>query len=146
MLRNTRAQSVIINPAQDEDIAAVRDIFIDLLRLPDANRLISGMISSLDVQYPGLGPRIIDLDPTTRDGLTRVIISGLMRSGRGLLLSLDGKLRSIGGWRDRVDHVAAETDEKLDGVLVRPDGCIAWSASADAPLGTALFRWFGRPR
>jgi hypothetical protein len=31
------------------------------------------MMSGLDVRYPGLGPRMIDLDLTTQDGPTRVI-------------------------------------------------------------------------
>lgn len=141
VLRNTRAQGVILNPSQEGNIAAVRDMFIDLLRLPEANRFISGMISGLDVQYPGLGPRMIDLDLTAQGRQTRV--SWLTRSGRGLLLSLDGKPRSIGSWADRVDHVTAKTDEKLDTVLVRPDGYIAWSGSDDASLETALVRWFG---
>jgi hypothetical protein len=141
VLRNTRAQGVLSNPAQDNDVAAVRDIFTDLLRLPDANRFISGMVSGLDVRYPGLGPRMLDLDPTTKDGPTRV--SQLTHSGRGLLLSLDDTPRSVGRWADRVDHVAAKTAEDIDAVLIRPDGCIAWSAADEQPLETALGRWFG---
>ena len=142
VLHNTRAQSVIMNPRQDENVAAVRDMFIDLLRLPEANRFISGMVSGLDVQYPGLGPRMIDLDLTTQDGPTRV--SRLMHSGRGLLLSFDDTPRSIAGWADRVDHVTAKTDEDIDAVLIRPDGYIAWSSADGQPLEAALARWFGR--
>ena len=141
VLRNTRVQGVITNPTRDEDLAAVRDMFTDLLRLPEVNRFISGMMSGLDVQYPGLGPRMIDLDVTTQDGSTRV--SRLMHSGRGLLLSLDDTPRSIDGWADRVDHVRAKTDEDIDAVLIRPDGYIAWSGSDGQPLETALARWFG---
>jgi 2-polyprenyl-6-methoxyphenol hydroxylase-like FAD-dependent oxidoreductase len=141
VLHNTRAQGVIMNASQNENLAAVRDMFIDLLRLPEANRFISGMISGLDVQYPDVGPRMIDLDLTTRDGATRV--SRLMHSGRGLLLSLDEKARSIDGWADRVDHVMAKTDEDIDAVLVRPDGYVAWSSTDEQPLETALARWFG---
>ena len=55
VLHNTRAQGVIMNPGRDQDLAAVRDMFTDLLRLPEANRYISGMMSGLDVRYPGLG-------------------------------------------------------------------------------------------
>jgi 2-polyprenyl-6-methoxyphenol hydroxylase-like FAD-dependent oxidoreductase len=40
VLSNTSAQGVLSNPAQDKDLATVRDIFTDLLRLPDANRFI----------------------------------------------------------------------------------------------------------
>jgi hypothetical protein len=112
-----------------------------MLRLPDANRFISGMMSGLDVQYDGLGPRMTDLDLTTADGATRV--SRLMYSGRGLLLSLDGASRPIGRWAQRVDQVTAEADEDLAAVLIRPDGYIAWSAGDEEPLETALTRWFG---
>jgi 2-polyprenyl-6-methoxyphenol hydroxylase-like FAD-dependent oxidoreductase len=141
VLHNTRAQGVLNNPGQDPDVAAVRDMFTDLLRLPDANRFISGMMSGLDTQYPGVGPRMIDLDLTTRDGPTRV--SRLMNSGRGLLLSLDGTPRSIDRWADRVDHVIATADEDLDAVLIRPDGYIAWSSTDPQPLEAVLAQWFG---
>ncbi len=114
VLRNTRAQGVITNPSQDENLAAVRDIIIDLLRLPEANQFIAGMMSGLDVQYPCVGPRMIDLDLTTEDGPTQV--SRLMHSGRGLLLFVDDKTRPICRWADKIDHVTAKTDENLDAV------------------------------
>jgi 2-polyprenyl-6-methoxyphenol hydroxylase-like FAD-dependent oxidoreductase len=141
VLANTRAQGVIMNPSQDETLATVRDLFTDLLRLPEANRFISGMISGLDVEYPGVGRRMIDLDLTTEDGPTRV--SRLMHSGRGLLLSFDGAPRRVGGRADRVDHVMAKTDEGLGAVLIRPDGYIVWSGADGQSLETALARWFG---
>lgn len=141
VLRTTRAQGVIMNPGQDENLAAVRDLFTDLLRQPESNHYISGLMSGLDTQYPGIGPRMIDLDLTTPDGPTRV--SRLLNSGRGLLLSLDDTPRSIDRWADRVDHVTAKADTEFDTVLIRPDGYIAWSAADDQPLETALTRWFG---
>lgn len=141
VLHNTRAQSVIMNPGQDGDLAAVRDLFTELLRLPDANRFVSGMISGLDVQYPGVGQRMIDLDLITQDGPTRV--SCLMHSGRGLLLSFDDTPRSIGRWAGRVDHVTAKADERTGAVLIRPDGYVAWASADDQPLESALAKWFG---
>ena len=144
VLHNTRAQSVIVNPGQDENVGALRDMFIELLRLPDANRLISGIISGLAVEAPGLGPRMVDVELTTSSGPTRV--SSLMHAGRGLLLSLDGRSRSVEGWADRVDYVTATSDEEIDAVLVRPDGHIAWSGADGEALEAALSRWFGEPR
>lgn len=141
VLRTTRAQGVIMNATRDENIGAVRDMFTDLLRLPDANYFVSGMMSGLDTRYAGLGPRMIDLDLTTPDGPTRV--SRLMHSGRGLLLSLDDTPRSIDRWSDRVDHVTAKADDDTPTVLIRPDGYIAWSATDEQPLEAALTRWFG---
>ncbi|OIK02230.1 FAD-dependent monooxygenase [Streptomyces monashensis] len=144
VLEHTRAQAVLTNPAQDEELAAVRALATEPLRLPDTNGYISGMTSGLDIQYPGLGSRMIDLELTTEAGPTRV--SRLMHSGRGLLLSLDGRRRAVEARSDRVQHVMAKTDEDVDGVealLIRPDGYIAWSTADRAPLETALTRWFG---
>ncbi|MFI6251879.1 hypothetical protein [Streptomyces sp. NPDC051016] len=102
------------------------------------------MKSGLDTRYPGVGPRMIDLELTTGSGPTRV--SRLMHSGRGLLLSLDGRQRSVGHRSDRVEHVVAKTDEDVAGaeaLLIRPDGYVAWSTTDGGPLETALTRWFG---
>ncbi|MFJ2811415.1 FAD-dependent monooxygenase [Kitasatospora sp. NPDC087271] len=144
VLRHTRAQAVIMNPGRDEELGTVRELVTELLGLPDTNRYVSGMMSGLDLRYPGVGPRLIDLDLTTEDGPTRA--SRLMRSGRGLLLSLDGRRRSVGDRSDRVEHVMAKTDEDVDGagaLLVRPDGYLAWTDTDGTPLDTALARWFG---
>ncbi|MEV5842534.1 FAD-dependent monooxygenase [Streptomyces sp. NPDC051985] len=144
VLEHTRAQAVLMNPGQDEEIAAVRALTTELLRLPDTNRYLSGVMSGLDTRYPGVGPRMIDLELTTESGPTRV--SRLMHSGRGLLLSLDARQRSVGHRSDRVEHVAAKTDEDVAGaeaLLIRPDGYVAWSTTDGGPLETALTRWFG---
>ncbi|MGW7546757.1 FAD-dependent monooxygenase [Streptomyces sp. NPDC054770] len=144
VLEHTRAQTVLMNPGRDEEVEAVRTLATELLRLPDTNRYISGMMSGLDIRYPGLGPRMIDLELTTGAGPTR--LSRLMHSGRGLLLSLDGRQRSVGDRSDRVEHVTAKTDEDVEGaeaLLIRPDGYIAWSTTDHIPLETALTRWFG---
>lgn len=143
VLRNTRAQGVILNPSQEEDLAAVRDLLTEMLALPEVNRFVAGMMSGLDITYPDAGPRMPDLDLTTPDGPTRV--SSLLRSGRGLLLSLDGTSRSIDGWAERVDHVTAKSDEEHEAVLIRPDGYIVWSTSDEKALETALTQWFGSP-
>lgn len=145
VLRTTQAQGVILNSARDENIAAVREMFTELLRLPDTNRFISGLMSGLDIRYPGLGPRMIDLDLTTENGPARV--SDLLHSGRGVLLSLDGAPRSIDAWSGRVDHIIAKADAatvtEFPAVLIRPDGYIAWTATDAEPLEAALTRWFG---
>ncbi|MET9089270.1 FAD-dependent monooxygenase [Streptomyces sp. NPDC004237] len=107
---------------QGEEIAAVRTLTTELLRLPDTNRYLSGVMSGLDIRYPGVGPRMIDLEP------------------------LDGRQRSVGHRSDRVEHVAAKTDEDVAGaeaLLIRPDGYIAWSTTDGGPLEPALTRWFG---
>ncbi|MGY1439884.1 FAD-dependent oxidoreductase [Streptomyces reniochalinae] len=144
VLRHTRAQGLLLNPGHDEDAGAVRDLMTELLRLPDTNRYVSGMMSGLDLRYPGLGPRLTDYHLTTDDGPARA--SDLMHAGQGLLLSLDGKERRLGSRSGRVRHVTAKTDEDTQGadaLLVRPDGYIAWSSTDAEPLESALTRWFG---
>ncbi|MFJ3219466.1 FAD-dependent oxidoreductase [Kitasatospora sp. NPDC086801] len=144
VLRHTRAQAVIMNPGRDEELGTVRELVTELLRLPDTNRYVSGLMSGLDLRYPGVGPRLIDVDLTTEDGPTRA--SRLLHTGRGLLLSLDGRRRSVGHRSDRVEHVMAKTDEDVDGagaLLIRPDGYLAWTDTDGTPLDTALARWFG---
>ncbi|GAA2622266.1 FAD-dependent monooxygenase [Streptomyces axinellae] len=147
VLRHTRAQRMLMNVAGDEEIGAVRELMTELLRLPDTHRYISGMMSGLDLQYPGVGPRLIDVDLTTEDGPTRA--SRLPHSGHGLLLSLDGRPRQVGDRSDRVEHVMAEPVEDAAAVegagalLIRPDRYLAWTGTDDTPLDTALTRWFG---
>src|SRR5579884_1607523 len=51
VLQNTRAQGLLMMLQSDEDGTALRELFIDLMRIPEANRYLSGMISGLDVQY-----------------------------------------------------------------------------------------------
>lgn len=95
VLHHTRAQRVLADRRPTGDIAALRDIVIDLARLPDANRYLAGMISGLDVCYPMpgddhplLGARMPDIDLVVDGVATR--LSALMHTGRGLLLDVTG--------------------------------------------------------
>ncbi|GAA0933868.1 FAD-dependent monooxygenase [Kribbella koreensis] len=111
VLANTRAQGVLMIP--DDDIACLRETFLDLLRIPEANHRLAGVISGLGIAYapgdhPLIGRRMPDLE--LGDGTT---IAGLLAAGRPLLLELEG-------------FAAAR-------VLVRPDGYVAWAT--DDPEG-----------
>jgi hypothetical protein len=73
-----------------------------------------------------------------------------MHAARPVLVDLtpDGRLRdAAAGWKDRVEITVARADEPLDGILVRPDGYVAWAAApGDADVDgfrTALATWFG---
>jgi 2-polyprenyl-6-methoxyphenol hydroxylase-like FAD-dependent oxidoreductase len=160
VLANTRAQGVLMSPA-DPDVADVRDLLTDLLRLPAANRRVAGTISGLDVRYgpgdaaePLLGARLPDVALHTGAGPTRV--AELLRTGRGLLLEFADPGRAPAGWADRVDTVAAgpRTDDGLSGdpvelpgaALVRPDGHVCWTDRTGDDLTGALTRWFGPAR
>jgi hypothetical protein len=84
-------------------------------------------------------------------------VAELLRGGRGVLLDLtaDGTLAAKAhGWKDRVDIVTASAADGAGpapapaGLLVRPDGYVAWVAASagDADsLSQALTTWFGSP-
>jgi hypothetical protein len=154
VLATVRAQGVLMSPPPDaDDVRALREIVIDLARLPDGNRHLAGLMTGLALRYdlddpdPLVGNRMIDLSLRTHDGATTV--SELLRTGRGLLLDLAGPLAPLttnGG----VDHVTARavdspvgTELGADRVLVRPDGYLCWAGPADASPDAALRRWFG---
>jgi 2-polyprenyl-6-methoxyphenol hydroxylase-like FAD-dependent oxidoreductase len=155
VLQNTRAQGLLMMLQGDEDGAALRRLFIDLMRLPDTNRYLSGMISGLDVQYamPGadtsalIGRRMLDLDLHTLTGQNRV--SQLLHAGRGMLLDLgnhDDLAATAARWSAQVDYIQASTpaDFAASAVLVRPDGYICWSSENTSPtVESALRTWFG---
>lgn len=149
VLQNTQAQGALNRP--DEDTADLRAIFADLLRLPEVNRRLSGMVSGLDVRYempgggthPAVGGWLTDLELTgppggpAQGGACRV--SGLMRPARGLLLELGGQAElgdAATRWAGRVDHVVVQAGESagMKAMLVRPDGHVCWAAAApDTP-------------
>ncbi|MEQ0565760.1 FAD-dependent monooxygenase [Amycolatopsis sp. NEAU-NG30] len=134
VLRHTAAQRVFTAPGRSENVEALREIVIDLMRLPDANRYFSGLLSGLGLAYPG-ATRVPDLDLTTATGPTR--LSALLHSGRGLLLDL-GDHPLPAGFTGQVTHVRAATpDPGYRGrlLLVRPDGYAVDPAD--------LTRWFG---
>jgi len=135
VLHHTSAQRVLADPSPSEDVAALRDIVTDLIRLPEANHYLAGMMSGLDAQG-----RVLDYDLVTDSGPTRV--AELLRGGRGLLLD-PGDQDWPTGWADRVDIVHAKADEGIAPLLIRPDGTLAWSG--DGPVTDALHTWFGDP-
>ena len=110
VLANTRAQGVLMVP--DDDVACLREVFVELMRLPSANKWLAGLVSGLGVAYsPGdhrlIGQRMPDLDLGTTS------VAELLRDGRPVLLELSG-------WAE-----AAR-------VVVRPDGYVAWASDDPA--------------
>jgi len=132
VLQHTAAQRVFAAPNRTENVEALREIVMDLMRLPDGNRYFSGLISGLDIGYPGAA-RIPDLDLVTEAGPTR--LSTLLRDGRGLLLDL-GDHPEPGG---PVRFVRAAGGGEYRGrlLLVRPDGY-----GTDTGIEAALAKWF----
>ncbi|MBQ0825045.1 FAD-dependent monooxygenase [Streptomyces tagetis] len=171
MLQLTRAQLALMNP-DEQHVTALRELFEELLALPDTNRLLTAALNGLDLRYgaekdgteeggaddvhPLLGLFAPDLDLEVDGAPTRT--AELLRSGRGLLLDLTahgGPARTAAPWADRVDGVAARPagpdPAPAAALLVRPDGHVAWVAGDTRPDGRApedglteaLTRWFG---
>jgi 2-polyprenyl-6-methoxyphenol hydroxylase-like FAD-dependent oxidoreductase len=144
VLHHTSAQRVLADPQPSEDVAALRDIFTDLLRLPDANRHIAGLMSGLSLGYPLpgehplTGQRVPDADLVTEAGATR--LSALFGSGHAVLLDLAGTVPAGFELPPRVDLVRATCTDDLGAaaLLIRPDGYVSWAADDSAAGVDAL--------
>ncbi|MFF4835036.1 FAD-dependent oxidoreductase [Streptomyces sp. NPDC001315] len=144
VLHHTSAQRVLADPRPSEDVAALRDIFIDLLRLPDANRHLAGLMSGLSLRYelsgehPLTGQRMPDAELVTEAGPTR--LSTLFGSGHAVLLDLAGTVPADLRLPPRVDLVRAKCTTDLGAValLIRPDGYVCWATDGSADCGDTL--------
>jgi 2-polyprenyl-6-methoxyphenol hydroxylase-like FAD-dependent oxidoreductase len=153
VLAHTRVQALLMS--HDEDAGPMRGLFADLMRLPDANRHLAGLIGGLDVRYdlpgdhPLVGARMPDLDIAPVDGAGGSRVSDLLHGGRGLLLELGDAPRhaeTAAPWSARVDHRTARATRDIgaSAVLVRPDGHVCWAGTEDEDTPrTSLARWFG---
>lgn len=156
ILTNTLAQRILY--LGGDDITPMREVFAELVDHHESvRRLLVGMVTGLDIRHevgpgdhPLLGRRLPDRELVV-DG-EKTTAFALLRAGRAVLLDLtgDGALRAAAAGRaDRVDVVAvddADLGSPVDGVLVRPDGYVAWvapSGAGAAGLNESLNRWFG---
>jgi 2-polyprenyl-6-methoxyphenol hydroxylase-like FAD-dependent oxidoreductase len=156
MLSFVRAQGVLLSPG--EHVTALRELMSELLTHEQTLRYVVDRLLGLDVRYdldvdgapahPLVGGWAPDLPLRADGGDTR--LATLMHGARPALLDLtaDGRLRAAAaGWTDRVQLTAARSDQPLDGILVRPDGYVAWAAAAGHRdtdgLRQALQKWFG---
>jgi 2-polyprenyl-6-methoxyphenol hydroxylase-like FAD-dependent oxidoreductase len=152
VIMQTRAQSALIGPGPN--VTALRQLMDELLAKPANVAHIADLMSGADTRYEMgaaeehelTGRWLPDLPLHTADGDTRV--AEVLRSGRPLLLDLDGRLGKVAaGWDDRVDVLAATTPAPpAAAVLVRPDSHVAWAGEDADALDAALRRWFGEPR
>jgi bifunctional hydroxylase/dehydrase len=167
LLMNTRAQGMLF--LSGEEIEPVRELFGELLEFEDVRRHLAGMVSHLDIRYdlgggdndddnddddPLLGRRIPHRKLHTAAGETTTV--ELLHTANGVLLDTgdDPALRAVSSaWSGRVRTVTAAPDETRSGdplgagagVLVRPDGYVAWTSTNEVSLATALRQWFGSP-
>jgi rifampicin monooxygenase len=143
VLDNTRAQLELLST--EPGPRAVRGLLTALMDFNEVNRYLIEKITAIGIRYDfGAGPdllgrRLRDID--VKQGR----LYGLLHRGRGLLLDRTERLR-VGGWSDRVDHLADPTAAlDVPCVLLRPDGHVAWIGDDQQDLDDHLTRWFGRP-
>ncbi|KOX21706.1 FAD-binding monooxygenase [Saccharothrix sp. NRRL B-16348] len=137
VLENTRAQVALARP--DPLTSALRTIVSDLITLPEGNRHISEMLSGVGVRYdlgdddPLVGTLVKDQLLTLADGGEERLYA-LAEQGGGLYVSPSE--RSL---PHDVRHVHTKEGPSM---LVRPDGCVAWTEASSQSLDHALARWF----
>jgi 2-polyprenyl-6-methoxyphenol hydroxylase-like FAD-dependent oxidoreductase len=156
ILTNTLAQRILYLGGDELD--PLRAVFTELVEAYEpVRRHLVGMVTGLDIRHdlgpgdhPLLGRRLPERDLVVDSEKTSSF--ALLQAGRAVLLEFGGDrgLRAAAAaWSDRVDTVAADRidcDAPVDGILVRPDGYVAWVAPGGAGPGgltDALTRWFG---
>jgi len=148
VLANTRAQIAIMRP--DAHSRAMRALFGDLLETtPSLTERMVNMVQGLDIRYD-IGPAAHPLTGRHLPDLPG--LEDAMRLPRPVLFDLadSAKLRAAAdGWADRVDVRTLPGRTELTGLLVRPDGYVAWAADGETDstdldaLRDTLGRWFG---
>ena len=143
VLDNTRAQLEL--HSTEPGPRAVRRLLTELMDFDQVNRYLIEKITAIDIRYDfGEGPdllgrRLRDID------VKQGHLYDLLHRGRGLLLDRTERL-TVGGWSDRVDHLADPTAAlDVPGLLLRPDGHVAWIGDDQQSLDDHLARWFGEP-
>ncbi|MET9275126.1 FAD-dependent monooxygenase [Kribbella sp. NPDC003557] len=138
----TRAQIALMRT--DARTAALRDVVTDLLRTADGSTYLAKKLSGVLHRYPIAGAHELvgsaAPDFEFADG-TR--LGEHLADGTSLLVDLSdsARLRDLASGRVRV--LTAKSGGELTGVLIRPDGYVAWAAADGgvAGLDEALSTW-----
>jgi 2-polyprenyl-6-methoxyphenol hydroxylase-like FAD-dependent oxidoreductase len=150
VMMHSMSQTALFGPGSE--IAALRELFTELLQLPSVAEHMAHLLAGSDVRYDvgddhrRAGRLVPDL--TLDDGRR---VSELLHQGRPVLLDLSGGRvgEAACGWADRIDVVEGTVpDVEVCALLIRPDGYVAWAADTfetgdERRLHAALQRWFG---
>jgi len=137
VLENTRAQVALMRP--DPLTSSLRTIVSDLMKLPEGNRYFGEMLTGVGTRYdlgdadPLVGTLAKDRLLTLADGGEERLFA-LMGKGGGLLVSPSP--------RSLPQNVRQARTQDGPSMLLRPDGCIAWTETSSKSLDDALARWF----
>ncbi len=150
VMMHSMSQTALFGPGPE--IAALRELFKELLQQPSVTEHMAHLLAGSDVRYDmdddhPLAGRLAP-DVTFDDGRR---VAELLHPARPVLLDLSGGRvgESARGWTDRVDVVVDTTAcIEVCALLIRPDGYVAWAADTfetddDDRLHAALQRWFG---
>ena len=149
----TRAQKAL--SASGEYAESLRDLFGELMQLPDAVRHVGSIMEGSDVRYKmpagrgrphplagrfapdlqldGGGTRVAELVRPARGVLLDLTGSGAIRPNgpvSGALTASDALASAASPWRDRVNVVAGRPVSEpppAAAMLIRPDGYVAWA-------------------
>lgn len=136
VLENTRAQVALMRP--DPLTSALRAVVGDLVKLPEGNRYVGEMLTGVGIRYdlgdddPLVGTLAKDQLLTLADGSEQGLYAR-MEQGGGLLVS-----PATHSLPKRVHHARTSGGPSM---LLRPDGCIAWTDASRVSLDDALARW-----
>jgi hypothetical protein len=133
----TRAQIAVMRP--DSHARALRAVVADLIDTTAGTTYFAKMISGVWHHYdlPGDHPLVgrsapdLELSDGTR-------LADHLRAGRGVLLDLGGVESTVDGVP--VVRARCADEPELPGLLVRPDGVVAWAGGAG--LADAVATWF----
>jgi 2-polyprenyl-6-methoxyphenol hydroxylase-like FAD-dependent oxidoreductase len=150
VMMHSMSQTALFGPGPE--IAALRELFKELLQQPTVAEHMAHLLAGSDVRYDvdddnPLAGRLAP-DVTLDDGRR---VAELLHQARPVLLDLSGGRvgEAARGWADRVDVVVGTTaDIEVCALLIRPDGYVAWAADIFEPgdeirLHAVLQRWFG---
>jgi 2-polyprenyl-6-methoxyphenol hydroxylase-like FAD-dependent oxidoreductase len=157
VLDSTRAQVELMRRDPAEDPLA--KLFGELYALAPVARHLGSRVSGQDIRYGRDGVTAGEFQTNVRLQVQgeSTSIAELLRAGRPLLVALSGDRAAKAGdgaaaaepWASDVRIVVARPEHPLPwrSALIRPDGYLAWTATADdcdtEQLAQVLTGWFG---
>ncbi|MER5757344.1 FAD-dependent monooxygenase [Streptomyces sp. NPDC002088] len=150
VLRNSRAQAALLRHGPQVD--ALRELFADLVELPQAKTMLIEMLHALDIVYDQGAPAAHPLVGTFAADLAFAGAGNdtCLADGRALLLDAVGSsaLREAVAGREDVRWARGSRPDHSGpaALLVRPDGYVAWAGDPgdeQSSLYEALDHWFG---